>query len=168
MKVTPTSFVSIDYLIRTGDHDHYPRSGKPEELSFCLGCGLMPAHLEEALVGMALEELKTVRLTPQQAFGEVDEKLVLEVPRADFAPEVHPEPGDAFETTDEEGHPAYFVVKAVMPDTVTIDFNHPLAGKEVEFVITLKGVREATPEDMKTSSCSCSCSQCGGSDPHEH
>jgi len=166
MKVTPTSFVSIDYLIRTGDHEHYPRSGKPEELSFCLGHGLMPAHLEEALVGMAPEELKTVRLTPEQAFGEVDGKLVLEVPRTDFAPEVNPEPGDVFETTDEGGHPVYFVVKQVQPDLVTIDFNHPLAGKEVEFVITLKGVREATPEDMQPAACSCS--HCGGGEPHEH
>lgn len=164
MKVTSSSFVTIDYLIRTGDNEHYPRSGEPEELSFCLGWGLMPAPLEEAMLGMTLKEHKVVRLTPLQAFGEVDEKLILEVPRTDFAPEVHPEPGDVFETTDEEGHPTYFVVKAVQPDLVTIDFNHPLAGKEVEFVITVKGVREATPEDIK----SCSCPECGGSHPHGH
>ena len=164
MKVTPTSFVTIDYLIRSGENEYYPSSKQPEELSFCLGWGLMPGPLEEAMVGMALHEHKTVRLSPQQAFGEVDDNLILEVPRQDFDPEMDPKPGDVFETTDEEGHPVYFVVKSLEPETVVIDFNHPLAGKEVEFAITLKELREATPEDVKA----CSCSECGGSHSHEH
>ena len=164
MKVTPTSFVTIDYLIRTGDDEQFPRSGESEELSFVLGWGLMPAQLEEAMVGMALNDHKKVRLSPQQGFGEVDDKLILEVPRTDFGPEANPEPGDVFETVDEQGHQVYFVVKAVQPDSVVIDFNHPLAGQEVEFAITLKGVRESTPEDVKA----CSCAECGGEHPHEH
>jgi len=164
MKVTPTSFVTIDYLIRTDENELFPRSGEPEELSFCLGWGLMPSHLEEAMVGMELNEQKQVRLAPQQAFGEVDDNLILEVPRSDFGPEVTPDIGDVFETTDEEGHTVYFVVKTVQTDSVTIDFNHPLAGKEVEFAITLKEVRESTPEDAK----GCTCAACGGDHPHEH
>lgn len=163
MKVTPTSFVTIDYLIRS-EGEYFPKTGEPEELSFCLGCGLMPGPLEEALVDMTLNEKKIVRLSPDEAFGEVDETLIQEVPRQNFDPEVNPEPGDVFETTDEEGHQVYFVVKSLEPETVVIDFNHPLAGKEVEFAITLKAVREATPEDMKV----CSCPECGGSHPHEH
>jgi len=164
MKVTPTSFVTIDYLIRSDENDLYPKSGQPEELSFCLGWGLMPGPLEEAMVGMTLNEQKTVRLSPLQAFGELDDDLILEVPRQDFDPDMNPEPGDVFETTDEEGHPVYFVVKTLGPETVVIDFNHPMAGKEVEFAITLKEVREATPEDTKE----CSCSHCGESHPHKH
>lgn len=163
MKVTPTSFVTIDYLIRSGD-EYFPKTRQPEELSFCLGCGQMPGPLEEALVDMTLNEQKIVRLTPQEAFGEIDENLIQEVARQDFDPSVNPEPGDVFETTDEEGHPVYFVVKSLKPEMVVIDFNHPLAGKEVEFEITLKALREATPEDLK----SCSCSHCGGSHSHEH
>jgi FKBP-type peptidyl-prolyl cis-trans isomerase SlyD len=164
MKVTPTSFVTIDYVIRSGESEYYPKTGEPEELSFCLGWGLMPGPLEEAMVGMTPNEQKTIRLSPQEAFGEIDDDLVHEVPREEFDPEANPEPGDVFETTDEEGHAAYFVVKDVRPESVVIDFNHPLAGKEVEFAITLKGVREATPEDVK----GCSCSECGGDHPHEH
>ena len=161
MKVTPKSFVIIDYVIRSGEDEYYPKSGEPEELSFCLGWGLMPGPLEEAMVGMSLNEQKTIRLAPQEAFGEIDEDLVHEVPRDEFDPETNPEPGDVFETTDEEGHTAYFVVKDLRPESVIIDFNHPLAGKEVEFAITLKEVREATPEDVK--GCSCSCDE-----PHSH
>ena len=105
-----------------------------------------------------------IRLSPQEAFGEIDANLIHEVPREEFDPEANPETGDVFETTDEQGHAAYFVVKDIRPESVVIDFNHPLAGKEVEFAITLKAVREATPDDIK----GCSCSECGGSHPHEH
>ena len=164
MKVTPTSFVTIEYLIRSGENEYFPKTKEPEELSFCLGWGLMPGPLEEAMVGMTIDEHKTIRLTPEEAFGEIDDDLVHEVPREEFDPEANPEEGDVFETTDEEGHTAYFVVKDVRPESVVIDFNHPLAGKKVEFEITLKAVREATPDDVK----GCSCSECGGSDPHEH
>jgi len=164
MRVTPTSFVTIDYLIRSDEDEYFPDTREPEELSFCLGAGLMPGPLEEALVGMAPNEHKTVRLSPEEGFGEVDENLILEVPRQEFDPEVNPEPGDVFETTDEEGHPVYFIVRSLESDSVVIDFNHPLAGKEVEFAITLKTVREATSEDLQA----CSCTDCGGSHPHEH
>jgi FKBP-type peptidyl-prolyl cis-trans isomerase 2 len=164
MKVTPTSFVTIDYVIRSGENEYYPRTREPEELSFCLGWGLMPGAMEEAMVGMALNEYKAIRLAAHEAFGEIDNDLIHEVPRSEFDPEANPEPGDVFETTDEEGHSSYFVVKDLQPEAVVIDFNHPLAGKEVEFLITLKAVREATQEDIK----GCSCSECGGDHPHDH
>ena len=164
MKVTATSFVTIDYLIRADENEYFPRSGEPEELSFCLGWGQMPASLEEALVGMTPNEHKNVRLSAAEAFGEVDDNLILEVPRQEFDPDANPEPGDVFATEDEDGHPVYFVVTSLKPDSVVIDFNHPLAGKEVEFAITLKAVREATAEDLKE----CSCDECGSSHPHKH
>jgi FKBP-type peptidyl-prolyl cis-trans isomerase SlyD len=164
MKITPTSFVTLDYLMRTADQDPLPPNAQGEEISLCLGMGLLPPSLEEAMVGMGINEQKTVRLTPEQSFGEVDESLITEVPRKDFDPVAAPKPGDVYETMDEQGHPVYFMVKELKDDTVVIDFNHPLAGKEVIFTITVKAVREATPEDLAGfSTCSC-----GRSTPHEH
>ena len=101
MKVTPTSFVTIEYLIRSGENEYFPKTKEPEELSFCLGWGLMPGPLEEAMVGMTIDGQKTIRLSPQEAFGEIDDDLVHEVPREEFDPEANPEEGDVFETTDE-------------------------------------------------------------------
>jgi FKBP-type peptidyl-prolyl cis-trans isomerase SlyD len=162
MKVTPSSFVTIEYLIRSGQDEYFPKTKEREELSFCLGLGLMPGALEEGMVGMTANEQKTIELSPQEAFGDIDDNLIHEVPRGEFDPEANPEPGDVFETTDEDGHPTYFVVKDVRPESVVIDFNHPLAGKSVEFIITLTAVREATPDDIK----GCSCCDCD--DPHHH
>ena len=167
MKIDKNSFVTIDYLIRMGERETYPPSGKPEEISFCMDWGAMPPGLEVAMMGMAKSEHKVVRLSPQEAYGELDQELVMEVPRSDFAPEVELRPGLVFETENEEGHPVYFIVQEVQPDKVIIDFNHPLAGKELEVSFTVRQVREATPEDLQEHQ-GCTCSQCaeGGSQQH--
>ena len=86
----------------------------------------------------------------------------MEVPRGDFAPEVELNPGQVFETEDEEGNPVYFVVQEVRPDSAIIDFNHPLAGRELEVSFTVHQVREATPEDLQQQH---SCIECEGGSP---
>jgi FKBP-type peptidyl-prolyl cis-trans isomerase SlyD len=89
----------------------------------------------------------------------------MEVSRADFAPDLELRPGLVFETEGEEGQPVYFIVKEVRPDTVVIDFNHPLAGRELEVSFTVRQVREATPEDLRQYH---SCFECAEGGPHEH
>jgi FKBP-type peptidyl-prolyl cis-trans isomerase SlyD len=164
MKIDKTSFVTIDYLIRLGENEFFPSSGQPEEISFCLGWGTMPPGLEAAMLGMVVNNSKEVSLSPQEAYGEVDEELIMEVPRGDFDPDLDIALGQVFETQDEEGHPLYFMIKELRPDTVVIDFNHPLAGKTLEVSFTVKEVREATPQDLQPEG-TCSC--CGG-EPHSH
>jgi FKBP-type peptidyl-prolyl cis-trans isomerase SlyD len=167
MKIDKNSFVTIDYLIRLGERETYPPSGKPEEISFCMGWGSMPPGLEEAMMGMGESEHKVVHLRPQEAYGELDQELIMEVPRSDFSPDLEIRSGLVFETENEEGHPVYFIVKEVQPDKVIIDFNHPLAGKELEVSFTVRQVREATPEDLKEGQ-TCTCSQCAEGGPQQH
>ncbi len=166
MKIDKNSCVSIEYLIRLGQKEYYPPSGQPEELSFCMGWGVMPPGLEAALLGMRANEQKVVRLSPEQAYGEIDPELIMEVSRSEFDPELELKAGLVFETKDEEGHPAYFIIQEVKPEEVVIDFNHPLAGKELEVTFTVRQVREATPEDLQRRA---ACPECGGGDaPHQH
>lgn len=157
MKVTENSFVTIDYVIRLREGQTFPQDGVPESISFCLGHGVMPPALEEAMVGMAVNENKCVHLKADEAYGEVDEELITEVDRADFDKEVELRPGLVFETMDEENHPVYFVISEVKADTVVIDFNHPLAGKEVDIDFTVKEARTATEADLRGQ---CSCPSC--------
>ena len=159
MKIEKTSFVTIDYLIRLGEQDYYPPSGKPEEISFCMGWGVMPPGLEDALLGLEEKAQKMVRLSAVEAYGETDQELIMEVPQSDFAPGVELQPGLVFETEDEEGHQVYFVVKEVLPETIIIDFNHPLAGKDLEVTFTVRQVREATPEDLQEQHSCCECEE---------
>jgi FKBP-type peptidyl-prolyl cis-trans isomerase 2 len=167
MKIDKNSFVTIDYLIRMGEEETYPPNGQPEEISFCMGWGAMPPGLEEAMLGMEPSEGKKVVLSPEQAYGELDEELIMEVPRSDFAPDVELRPGLVFETENEEGHPVYFIVQEIQDDNVIIDFNHPLAGKQLEVSFRVRQVREATPEDLKEHQ-GCTCSSCAEGGPHQH
>jgi FKBP-type peptidyl-prolyl cis-trans isomerase SlyD len=167
MNIDKKSFVTIDYLINLGEAETYPPDGKPEEISFCMGWGAMPPGLEEALIGMQADESKVIKLAAEQAYGELDDELLMEVPRSDFGPEVELRPGMVFETENEDGQTVYFIVQEVRPDSVLIDFNHPLAGKDLEVSFTIRQVREATPEDLKEhQACTCSACQEGGS--HQH
>lgn len=163
MKIDKNSFVTIDYLIRIGDEDYFPPNGRPEEISFCMGWGVMPPGLEEALLGLEEQAQEVVLLSPDQAYGDTDQELIMEVPLTDFAPDVELKSGQVFETVDDEGQPVYFIVLELRPETAIIDFNHPLAGKELEISFTVRGVREATPEDMQQAP-PCECQ--GG--PHQH
>lgn len=149
MKIDKNSFVTIDYLIRMGERKFYPPSGQPEEISFCMGWGAMPPGLEEAMLGKEVNHQQVLLLTPEEAYGEVDRELIMEVPRTDFTPDLELRPGLVFETESEEGRQVYFVVQEVRPETVVIDFNHPLAGKELEISFTVRQVREATQEDLE-------------------
>jgi FKBP-type peptidyl-prolyl cis-trans isomerase SlyD len=163
MKIEKDSFVTIEYLIHLAGKEAYPSGGQPDQISFCMGQGIMPSGLEEALMGLTVNDQQVVRLTPEQGYGALDPELVMEVPRADFPPEAEVRPGMIFETENEEGHPIYFLVREVGFDAVTIDFNHPLAGKDLEVAFTVRQVRAATPEDL-TPRCSCGCQ----GEPHQH
>jgi FKBP-type peptidyl-prolyl cis-trans isomerase SlyD len=164
MKIDEKSFVTIDYLINLDKDETYPPDGQPEEISFCMGEGAMPPGLEEALVGLEENDQRVVHLAADQAYGEFDDELLMEVPRSDFAPEVELRQGLVFETENEDGEPVFFIIQEVRPETVLIDFNHPLAGKDLEVSFTIRLVREATPEDLKEHQ-ACTCPECqeGGS-----
>jgi FKBP-type peptidyl-prolyl cis-trans isomerase SlyD len=167
MKIDKNSFVTIDYLIHLGEAETYPPDGKSEEISFCMGWGAMPPGLEEALMGMEENDHKVINLPASQGYGEIDEELLMEIPRADFGSEVELRPGLVFETENEEGHPVYFIVQEIRPESVLIDFNHPLAGKDLEVSFTIRQVREATSEDFKEHH-ACKCSECQEGGSHRH
>ena len=167
MNIDKNSFVSIDYLINLGGGETYPPDGKAEEISFCMGGEAMPPGLEEALMGMKVDDSKVINLSAEAAYGELDEELLMEVPRSDFGPEVELRPGLVFETENEDGETVYFIVEEVRDESVHINFNHPLAGKDLEVSFTIRQVREATPEDLKEQE-TCACSECQEGGSHQH
>jgi FKBP-type peptidyl-prolyl cis-trans isomerase SlyD len=167
MKIDKSSCVTIDYLINLGKDETYPPDGKAEEISFCMGWGAMPPGLEEALLGLEENDHRVVTLSAEQAYGELDDELLMEVPRSDFAAEVEVRPGLVFETENEDGQEVFFIIKEVNDETVLIDFNHPLAGKDLEISFTIRQVREATPEDLKEHQ-ACTCSECQEGGSHQH
>lgn len=108
----------------------------PETLR--IGTGELDAGLERALSGLTEGEHRTLRLTPWDAFGERDESLVQPLPRRDFPAELELNLQVEFDLPN--GHRWLGTVIALDDDTVTVDFNHPLAGLPVEFEVQILAI----------------------------
>lgn len=97
--------------------------------------------LEAALTGMAIGDAKTVLVSPQDAYGEIDEQAIREIPKSDL-PEGGPEPqvGMLLELISPEGEGFPVIIAEVKDETVLLDFNHPLAGQELKFEVSITGI----------------------------
>ncbi len=129
--------IKVEYSGKTADgteFDSSERMGKP--LEFEVGAGQMIEGFEEAVVGMELEETKTVMLEPGKAYGSRDERLVQEVPRAQLPPK-EVEEGMMVLMRAKNGMELPAIINSVGEETVALDFNHPLAGEELTFDIKL-------------------------------
>lgn len=102
--------------------------------------------IEAALEGRTTGYEITLQLLPQDAFGQRDESLARTIPKAEFPPGV--KVGGQLEGRTDDGAPHVFHVVKIKGDTVLLDGNHPLAGKELRFNIKVMGVRAATEEEI--------------------
>lgn len=94
-------------------------------------------QVEEALVGMAPGEKKTVTIPAEDAFGEYDEEEVFSISREQLTGDIVPEVGMELELTGDDDEPVEVVVVEVTEDTLTVDANHPLAGQDITYEIEL-------------------------------
>lgn len=106
-----------------------------------IGAGDFFPQVEEALVGMAPGEKKTVVVAAVDAFGEYDTEKVFNVPRSDMPEDLKPEVGDALTLTNDDDEEIEVTVVEVNDESVTFDTNHPLAGEDLTFEIELVEVR---------------------------
>lgn len=149
MKIAKDTVVSLQYELFDSTGELLEKVD--EGISYLHGGydGIFPL-VEEALHGKRAGETCSVTMKPDDAFGEYDHNLVEVEPRSAFPKEVAV--GMQFEgapeSADEEDFLLYTVVE-VTDNEVTVDGNHPLAGKTLTFNCTVTGVREATPEELE-------------------
>lgn len=129
--VTTDSIVSLNFAIQLADGSVVDSNFDQPACSFSFGDGSLLPGFEEALLGLRIGERKAITLTPEQGFGEWQEDRLTQFPAAKFK-DYELEPGLIMSFTDPSGERPG-VVKTVSEDTVVIDFNHPLAGKELVF-----------------------------------
>jgi FKBP-type peptidyl-prolyl cis-trans isomerase SlyD len=102
--------------------------------------------IEAALEGREPGYEVTLQLKPEDAFGARDESLVRTIPKKEFPPGV--KVGGQLEGHTDDGQPHVFHVTKIKGDKVLLDGNHPLAGRELRFVLKVTGVRAATQEEI--------------------
>jgi peptidylprolyl isomerase len=111
-------------------HEHGPMELIIGEESFYI-------PIEEALVGMAPGEKKTLTISPDDAFGQYDPENVFSVPRSDFPDDITPTVGQGLEVSGEDDDIYMVTVVEVSDEAVSLDTNHPLAGEELTYEFEL-------------------------------
>lgn len=149
MKIEKGRVVDIDYSLHLGDGEVVDRSEPGEPLSYLHGEGEIVPGLESALEGMSRGESKQVVVPPADGYGEHDPRGLQQVPRHAFPAGLVPEEGMELTAQGPNGEEVPFFVKAVGLEEITIDLNHPLAGKSLHFDVTVREVRDATPEERE-------------------
>lgn len=148
MKIMKNAVVALQYEVYDDQGEQLERGKEP--LVYLHGgyAGIFP-RVEQELAGKEEGDKVQVQLAPQDAFGERDDALVRQETRARFPAKV--EVGMYFEAEIKHGehaHPVVFKVTDVSGDQVTIDGNHPLAGRALDFRATVVSVRPATQEEI--------------------
>lgn len=149
MKIAKNTVVSLSYeLLDAEDGELLEEVVEPVNYLHGGYDGIFPL-VEEALHGKSVGDLCSVTMEPDDAFGEYDHELVIVEARDAFPKEtaVGMQFEGAPESSDEEDFLLYTVLE-VTDNEVTVDGNHPLAGKRLTFNCTVTGVRPATAEEM--------------------
>lgn len=147
MQVAERSVVSIHYKLTNDAGEVLDSSEGGDALVYLHGSGNIIPGLEKALVGKQVGDKLDVRVAPAEGYGEVDARLVQQVPRRAFQGVKDVQVGMRFQTQGPNG-PTSIVVTRVVGDMVTVDGNHPLAGQHLNFAVEIADVREASDEEV--------------------
>ncbi|MBX7456861.1 peptidylprolyl isomerase [Qipengyuania sp. 1NDH17] len=135
--------VTIDYVLKRGDGEIIGNTEEVGPQQVQLGAGQIFPAIEEALTGMSVGDSKTVEIASDNAFGPRREELVIDIPRANLPPEPAPQPGMALNAQAPNGQPMTLYILEVGEEAVKADGNHPLAGEDVTFDLTLREIQQA-------------------------
>lgn len=148
LKVNKDLVVSMDYELKV-ENTVVDFSEEGDPLIFLQGRGNIIPGLEVAIQGMGVGESKNVMVKAAEAYGEYDPENFIEVPKAEFPEEIPLEIGTEIGVNDENGEELSAYIEEVDVDKITLNFNHPLAGKDLEFKVKIVEIREATPEELE-------------------
>jgi peptidylprolyl isomerase/FKBP-type peptidyl-prolyl cis-trans isomerase SlpA len=112
-------------------------------LVFVVGQGKFFPAIENEMKGMKKGEKKTMTLGPKEAFGEHKQDLVVEAPKDEFRSDRTFKVGSRVKLETKSGEPVHGRILEIKDDVFTIDFNHPLAGRNVIFSVTIVSLEES-------------------------
>ena len=147
MSITHDQVVSIHYTLRDDAGEVIDASAAGAPLAYLHGHGNLIPGLERELTGKSAGDRLQVKIAARDGYGEYDSALVQRVPRRALKGVPNLKVGMRLQT--QGGHGARAVtVTQVVGDMVTLDGNHPLAGKNLNFEVEIAAVREATAEEL--------------------
>jgi FKBP-type peptidyl-prolyl cis-trans isomerase SlpA len=148
LEIAPGSEVTLHLSLSTTDGFEALSTFGENPETFVMGDGTLSEGLELALYGLKPGDTQTLTLTADQAFGQWDRSNIHRLPRHDFVAEEELEPGQVIGFSSTEGEELAGTILEVDQQTVMVDFNHPLAGREVIFQVE---ILEVKGREMTTS-----------------
>tara|TARA_Y100000310_G_scaffold71164_1_gene67001 strand:+ start:182 stop:658 length:477 start_codon:yes stop_codon:yes gene_type:complete len=142
-KVQNGQTVSVHYRGTFDDGTEFDSSHtREQELSFQVGAGQMISGFDSALSGMTVGETKKIRLEATEAYGEINLNAIQEVSRTAFPEDFEFVTGVQVSGQTDQGQPVTGQIREFGDETVTVDFNHPMAGKPLNFEIELMSIQK--------------------------
>jgi peptidylprolyl isomerase len=157
-KVETGKFVSVNYTGTLENGEQFDSSEGRPPMEFKVGAGQMIKGFEAAVMGMALNEKKTITLAPGEAYGDRDDKQMHEFPRDQVPAEIDPQVGQTLALTSPQGQQIPARIAAVDQEKITFDLNHPLAGETLIFDIEVVGISDVPTQQPAGCGSGCDCS----------
>jgi peptidylprolyl isomerase len=129
--------VKIHYTGTLDDGSQFDSSAGRDPLEFEMGAGMVIPGFEEGVKEMAVGEKKTIHIPAAEAYGERREDMVMQFERNQLPEDIQPEVGMGLQMQGPQGQPIPVTVTAVDEENITIDANHQLAGKNLNFDLEL-------------------------------
>lgn len=149
LTITDDLVVSINYTLTNDKKEVLDSTEESGPMDYLHGAENIIQGLEDGLEGKAVGDKLTVRVDPEDGYGEVFTELMQVVNIAAFEGVESVDVGMQFESEGDDGELEIVTVKSIEGDEVTIDANHPLAGVTLNFDVEIVGVREATKEEIE-------------------
>lgn len=150
MQVQKDCVVSMDYKLTLDSGDVVDSSENHNRpLVFLVGHNQIIPGLENSLLGMVVDDKKSIIVPPEEGYGLRNENLLQTVPRSKLPPEIEIYEGQILTGKNDKGQNIEVRVKTFDEKQVNLDLNHPLAGKNLNFDVEIKNVRTATSEELE-------------------
>ena len=147
MNIEKNRVVTLQYTLRDEQGTVVDSSSGRKPLTYLHGKGNIIPGLEAALAGRVAGDKLEVTVAPEKGYGPRDERLVQILPRTKFSGSGEVAPGMQVRANGPQG-PRMMTIVRVDRDFVTVDGNHPLAGRTLHFSVEVEDVRKATHEEV--------------------
>jgi FKBP-type peptidyl-prolyl cis-trans isomerase 2 len=131
--------IMFEAKLETGKSVLKTEEGKPLEV--VIGEGTIPKSIEKALIDMKVGDKKTIKLEPVEAFGPKINDLIIDLPKNGFGPDCNLGIGEKVSLNSKDGKEFIGIIKEIKDENITVDFNHPLAGKSLVFTVTILSIK---------------------------
>jgi FKBP-type peptidyl-prolyl cis-trans isomerase SlyD len=140
--------VTLEYTLFVED-EIMEQTARGEGIQFIQGQEQIIPGLEKALYGLEIGEEKRLVIPPQEAYGEYDPESLQVAQKDEFSEEIPLDVGTFLDLEDNEGEVLSAQIIDADAETITLDFNHPLAGETLIFEVKVTALRPATPEELQ-------------------